>query len=93
MTEAFKHVFAIRLSLGDPDYVDISGPQSALMSDAYMGGLQKNSSAWGVLPLGVYGGLYNIDNAPGSQVEDKGTTHLSTLDSCGNAVALTSTSK
>ena len=40
LIEAMKHTFAIRLFLGDPLFVNISGPTNALFSDEYMRNLQ-----------------------------------------------------
>jgi gamma-glutamyltranspeptidase/glutathione hydrolase/leukotriene-C4 hydrolase len=86
-----KHTFALRLSLGDPEYVNVTAPQAALLSAEYMGQLQRASRAGWTLPLGWYGGAFNISSAPGAVVTDHGTSHVSTLDAWGNAVALTST--
>lgn len=88
LVEAMKHCFAIRQSLGDPDFVNITGPVSALLSDSYMRALQLNSSDSKVLPLLQYGGDYNYQRAA---TKDAGTSHLSVLDRYGNAVAITST--
>lgn len=92
LVEAMKHAFAIRLSLGDPDFVDTTGPIAALLDKGYMGNLRNLTSDSTVLPLDDYGGTYNL-NAAGRRLlpEDHGTTHLSVLDSEGNAVAITST--
>lgn len=90
LAEAFKHVFAIRLNLGDPDYVNTTDARNALLDLNYMTRLQKETSDDNVLPLDEYGGIYNITRA-NSLVVDHGTTHLSVIDSYGNAVALTST--
>lgn len=92
LVEAMKHTFAIRLSLGDPDFVDTTGPIAALLDKEYMANLRNMTSDTGVLPLEDYGGTYNLD-AAGRRLlpEDHGTTHLSVLDSHGNAVAITST--
>ena len=86
-----KHTFAIRLSLGDPEYVNVTAPQAALRSAEYMADLQRASRAGWTLPLGRYGGAFNISSAPGASIADHGTSHISTLDAWGNAVALTST--
>lgn len=89
LVEAMKHGFAIRLSLADPEYFNVSRPVNALLSDAYMATLQRElSSDSSVQELSVYGGTYNMQNAG---TKDAGTTHLSVIDPLGNAVSLTST--
>ncbi len=88
LAEAFKHAFAIRMSLGDPLYVNSTGPISALLSDEFMESLQKVTSDDSCLPMEMYGGKYNCHYAASM---DSGTTHLSILDSDGMAVAITST--
>ncbi len=88
LTEAFKHGFAIRMSLGDPLYVNSTGPISALLSDDFMKSLQEETSDDDCLPVGMYGGKYNCYYATSA---DSGTTHLSIVDSDGMAVAITST--
>lgn len=76
------------MSLGDPDYVNSTEAQQALISEDYMTQLQWITSDDGVLPLGIYGGEFNISR---TVKEDHGTTHLSVIDKDGNAVAFTST--
>lgn len=88
LVEGYKHCFAIRLSLGDPSYVNTSAAMNALLSDSYMSALADETSDSGVLSLYSYGGKFDIDYA---NTEDHGTTHLSVLDSQGNAVGITST--
>lgn len=88
LAEAFKHGFAIRMSLGDPLYVNSTGPTSALLSNDYMKSLQEKTYDDDCLPVGMYGGKYNCHYASSM---DSGTTHLSILDSDGMAVAITST--
>jgi len=79
----------MRLSLGDPDFVNISAVTAALLSDDYMAGLQRGTSDYAVLPeLDLYGGEFNLKFAG---TNDAGTTHLSVMDSDGNAVSITST--
>jgi gamma-glutamyltranspeptidase/glutathione hydrolase/leukotriene-C4 hydrolase len=73
LAEAFKHVFAIRMSLGDPSFVNTSNALDSLLSENYMKNLQLNTSDFSVLPLNQYGGLYN---AQFSTKVDHGTTHI-----------------
>lgn len=91
LTEAMKHTFAIRMNLGDPDYVNVSDAIDALQNKTYMNNLRKITSDDGVLSLGEYGGKFNIDTSRRYLPEDHGTTHLSVIDSMGNTVAITST--
>jgi gamma-glutamyltranspeptidase/glutathione hydrolase/leukotriene-C4 hydrolase len=88
LAEAMNHAFAIRISLGDPAFVNTTGPIDALLSENYMGELRGITSDTHCLSLIEYGGKYNYTHA---SIEDHGTTHLSVVDSKGNAVALTST--
>ena len=90
LVECMKHVFAIRMHLGDPSYVNVTGPVGALLSDAYMAHLQQHLTDDAAVQdsLDSYGGLYHMDRAP---TQDGGTSHLSVVDPWGNAVALTST--
>jgi gamma-glutamyltranspeptidase/glutathione hydrolase/leukotriene-C4 hydrolase len=92
LVEAMKHAFAIRLSLGDPDFVNTTGPISALLDKEYMGNLRSITKDGEVLDIDSYGGVYNLA-AVGRRLlpEDHGTTHLSVVDKYGNAVGLTST--
>jgi gamma-glutamyltranspeptidase/glutathione hydrolase/leukotriene-C4 hydrolase len=91
LVEAFKNVFAIRMSLGDPAFVNTTGPISALTSRNYIGSLRARVNDAHVLPLSEYGGLYNIGKSRRFLPADHGTSHLSVIDVNGNAVSLTST--
>jgi gamma-glutamyltranspeptidase len=97
LVEAFNHVFAMRLSLADPSFVNTTGVTAAMLSAAYMGRLRAATSDRAVLPRwDRYGGRYNLtyaarQTAGGALPTDHGTTHISVLDRWGNAVALTST--
>jgi gamma-glutamyltranspeptidase len=88
LAEAMKHAFAIRLNLGDPAFVNTTGPIEALLSSEYMSALREKTSDYHVLNLEEYGGLYNTKYA---STQDHGTTSLSVLDKWGNAVSITST--
>jgi len=96
IAEALKLSFADTLAyVGDPDFVSV--PAAQLIDKPYAGKLRKRidptPSAWyqrapwhwfeGPKPLRVVG--------PGLSARDAGTTHLSTSDAAGNAVALTMT--
>lgn len=90
LVEAMKHAFAMRLSLGDPDYVNTTAVSNALLSDDYMASLAATSySNQQALDIGQYGGEYNYHHI--ASQEDHGTSHLSVVDRWGNAVSMTST--
>jgi gamma-glutamyltranspeptidase/glutathione hydrolase len=84
VAEAMKLAFADRAAwLGDPDFVPV--PVERLTAKDYAAGLRARIDTSG-----------NPDSAlevrgPGLPAEDAGTTHLSTADAAGNAVALTMT--
>lgn len=88
LIEGMKHVFAIRLALGDPDYVNTTAPFDALLSDTYMEHLRSLSSDTHTLPLDNYGGVFNVTY---STTTDHGTSHISVFDASGRAVSMTST--
>lgn len=83
LTEAMKHGFADRASsFGDPDYVSV--PVERLISKGYAADLRATVDGARTKPTWAYG-------SPGLSVrDDQGTTHVSVVDSHGNAVALTS---
>eukprot|EP00605_Chrysophyceae_sp_TOSAG23-4_P002488 GSChrysophyteH1.ASY1.ANO1.2751.1 assembled CDS len=87
----FKNAFAIRLMLGDPHFVNTTGPIDALTSASYMGNLRSKTNDSSVLDLNQYGGVYNISEADRFLPDDHGTSHLSIVDNSGNAIAITST--
>jgi gamma-glutamyltranspeptidase/glutathione hydrolase len=81
VVEAMKLAFADRAAwLGDPDFVDV--PVARLTSKEYAARLRARIRPEGPA-LEVKGS--------GLPSEDAGTTHLSTADAAGNAVALTMT--
>lgn len=90
LVEGMKHVFAMRLNLGDPQYVNVTAVYDALQSDAYMSNLQERTTKHHtVFPsLFEYGGEFNMKY---TTPEDKGTSHISVVDRHGNAVAMTTT--
>jgi len=81
LVEAMKLAFADRAAwYGDPDFVEV--PLAELTSKAYAERLRARIAADGPA-IEVKG--------PGVPPQDAGTTHLSTADAAGNAVALTMT--
>lgn len=92
IVEVLKHGFAMRMSLGDPDYVNATGAHNALLSMEYMTHLQSDltNDRHVQSSLGVYGGVYNLSHAS-ALTEDHGTSHISVVDAQGNALSMTST--
>ncbi|XP_041008161.1 glutathione hydrolase 1 [Juglans microcarpa x Juglans regia] len=82
--EALKHVFAVRMNLGDPDYVDVSRVLSDMLSLKFAKDLQKTINDNKTFDPGHYGGRWN-------QIRDHGTSHMSIIDREQNAVSMTST--
>ncbi len=87
LTEALKHAFADRARhLGDPDFVKV--PVARLTSRAYADKLAARIS-YGTHKIESYGSMETKPKAPA--VDKPGTSHLSVVDSAGNAVAMTTT--
>lgn len=88
LTEALKHSFADRSRyLADPTFVDV--PVLALTSQSNTRDLASRIDMSRTQPIDSYG-----SKMPGGAVEttrDAGTSHLSAVDSWGNAVACTET--
>jgi gamma-glutamyltranspeptidase/glutathione hydrolase len=81
VVEAMKLAFADRAAwLGDPDFVEV--PVARLTSKEYAAGLRER-----IRPAGP---AIEVKGS-GIPPQDAGTTHLSTADAAGNAVALTMT--
>ncbi|MEM7412297.1 MAG: gamma-glutamyltransferase [Myxococcota bacterium] len=92
ITEAMKLAFADRAAfLGDPDFVDV--PTERLISKDYAAGLRRlvDPPWWRQAPWNWGSERALTVPGPGLGHEDAGTTHLSTSDDAGNAVALTMT--
>lgn len=88
LAEAMKHIFAIRMSLADPSFVNDSEARRAINDIDYINSLRKSSSDTQILEKSRYGGKYNATYA---QIIDSGTTHISIIDNEGNSVSMTST--
>lgn len=92
VAEAEKLAFADRdRYVADPDFVSVP---PGLLDAAYLdrrGALISEQGAMPRPPPGVPPGLGRQTRGVDTSVESAGTTHLSVIDSDGNAVALTST--
>ncbi|GAQ91012.1 gamma-glutamyltranspeptidase [Klebsormidium nitens] len=84
IAEAFKHAFAMRMSLGDPEFVDVTAVLADMLSSDFAAQVRANISDDRTFPPEYYGGKW-------SQLDDHGTSHVSIVDSERNAVALTTT--
>ena len=92
ITEAMKFAFADRAAfLGDPDFVEV--PTERLISKSYAATLRRRIDPpwWQRAPWDWGRERALVVVGPGVGHEDAGTTHLSTTDDAGNAVALTMT--
>jgi len=93
IAEAMKFAFADRAAfLGDSDFVDV--PVDALIAPDYGARLRAkiNPPFWRRAPW-TWGRCERVVKlrGPGLPLNDSGTTHLSTTDAAGGAVALTMT--
>ncbi|WJX33801.1 Gamma-glutamyltranspeptidase 1 [Trifolium repens] len=82
--EALKHVFAVRMNLGDPDFVNITEVLSDMLSTKFAKVLKKDINDNMTYNSSHYGGKWN-------QLNDHGTSHLSIIDFERNAVSMTTT--
>ncbi|XP_045809618.1 glutathione hydrolase 1-like isoform X1 [Trifolium pratense] len=82
--EALKHVFAVRMNLGDPDFVNITAVLSDMLSTKFAKVLKKDINDNMTYNSSHYGGKWN-------QINDHGTSHLSIIDFERNAVSMTTT--
>ncbi|XP_042450231.1 glutathione hydrolase 1-like isoform X1 [Zingiber officinale] len=82
--ESLKHVFAIRMNLGDPDFHNVTQVLSDMLSPKFAEELRKTIFDNRTFPPDYYGGRWNI-------IRDHGTSHLSIVDHERNAVSITST--
>lgn len=84
MVEAFKHVFAVRMNLGDPDFVNVTDVLTDMLNATFAAELQKLIYDNGTFSPTYYGGRW-------SQLEDHGTSHFNIVDQDRNVVSMTTT--
>ncbi|CAI0543679.1 unnamed protein product [Linum tenue] len=84
LIESLKHMFALRMNLGDPDFVDISEVQAEMLSPAFGEKIQKLIFDNTTFPPEYYMHKW-------SQLRDHGTSHLCIVDGERNAVSMTTT--
>ncbi|KAM2568161.1 hypothetical protein TB2_008441 [Malus domestica] len=82
--ESLKHVFAVRMNLGDPEFVNVTKVLADMLSPKFAKELKKTIYDNMTFDPSHYGGRW-------SQINDHGTSHLSIVDPQGNAVSMTST--
>ncbi|EOX92239.1 Gamma-glutamyl transpeptidase 1 isoform 2 [Theobroma cacao] len=84
LIEALKHAFAVRMNLGDPDFVDVSKVVADMLSPKFAEELKKTIYDNMTFGPGHYGGRWN-------QIHDHGTSHVAIVDIKRNAVSMTNT--
>ncbi|GLU09987.1 hypothetical protein SLE2022_268190 [Rubroshorea leprosula] len=84
LIEAMKHMFAIRMNLGDPDFVDVKESISKMLSPSYAKEVQQKILDNTTFPSDYY--MYRW-----SQLRDHGTSHFCIVDTDRNAVSMTTT--
>ncbi|MED6175655.1 Gamma-glutamyltranspeptidase 1 [Stylosanthes scabra] len=82
--EALKHVFSVRMNLGDPDFVNITAVLSDMLSPKFAKLLKNDINDNRTFGPDHYGGRWN-------QIQDHGTSHVSIIDGDRNAVSMTTT--
>lgn len=84
LIEALKHMFAIRMNLGDPDFVNISRTVSDMSSHSFAKEIQQKIFDNTTFPPEYY--MYSW-----SQLRDHGTSHFGIVDKDRNAISMTTT--
>ncbi|KAJ9541163.1 hypothetical protein OSB04_027669 [Centaurea solstitialis] len=82
--EAIKHAFAMRMNLGDPDFVNVEKDLDLMTSPKFAKQLKKTIYDNMTFDSAHYGGRWN-------QIEEHGTSHMSIIDKERNVVSMTST--
>ncbi|XP_028806490.1 glutathione hydrolase 3-like [Neltuma alba] len=84
LIEALKHTFAVRMNLGDPDFVNITSTVSDMLSPSFAKKIQQKILDNTTFPPEYYMNRWD-------QVRDHGTSHFCIVDADRNAVSLTTT--
>ncbi|KAL1917076.1 uncharacterized protein VTP21DRAFT_5274 [Calcarisporiella thermophila] len=84
IVEAFKHGFAARTELGDPEYINNKERMAEILTKGWADRVRRNISDERTFDPLYYNPKYDT-------IENHGTTHLSVVDKDGMAVSLTST--
>ncbi|KAL8223346.1 hypothetical protein R6Q57_018821 [Mikania cordata] len=82
--EALKHMFGLRMNLGDPNFVNISRTVSDMLSPTFAKNIQEK-----ILDNTTFSSAYYMPKW--SQLQDHGTSHFCIVDDERNAVSMTTT--
>ncbi|KAI3747427.1 hypothetical protein L6452_09884 [Arctium lappa] len=82
--EAIKHAYAMRMNLGDPDFVNIEKDLDLMTSPEFAKRLKETIYDNMTFDSAHYGGRWN-------QIEEHGTSHMSIVDKERNVVSMTCT--
>lgn len=85
IVEAFKHAFSIRAEMGDPDFVDMKNLTEKVLSEDFANKIRSKIDDTQTFENM---NIYNFKNL--TSRTHFGTSHLSIIDSEGNACSLTS---
>ncbi|CAN8254615.1 unnamed protein product [Cochlearia groenlandica] len=106
LAEALKHGFALRMNLGDPDFVDITKLVSDMLSPEFARNLKKKINDEKTFDPKYYGSKYVFSvlinyqisyliflfqTHRWNQIDEHGTSHISIIDSDRNVVSMTTT--
>ncbi|KAF9616013.1 hypothetical protein IFM89_027952 [Coptis chinensis] len=84
LIEALKHMFAIRMNLGDPDFINEASYVSDMLSPSFAKELREKIFDNTTFPSEYYMSRW-------SQLKDHGTSHFCIVDAERNAVSMTTT--
>ncbi|KAI3967472.1 hypothetical protein MKX01_012282 [Papaver californicum] len=84
LIEALKHMFAIRMNLGDPKFVNTTQYESEMLSPSFAAKLRNKIFDNTTFPPDYYLNKW-------SQLQDHGTSHFCIVDAERNAVSMTTT--
>ncbi|KAM7257039.1 hypothetical protein ACFE04_012780 [Oxalis oulophora] len=84
LIEALKHMFAVRMNLGDPNFMNVTVFASEMLSPSYAKLIQQKILDNTTFPPEYYRYRWG-------QLKDHGTSHFCIVDNDRNAVSMTST--
>ncbi|CAA0814302.1 Gamma-glutamyltranspeptidase 3 [Striga hermonthica] len=84
LIEALKHMFALRMDLGDPDFVNVTKTVSNMLSPSFARSIREK-----ILDNTTFPPEYYLPRW--IQLRDHGTSHFCVVDSERNAVSMTTT--
>ncbi|KAE8688437.1 Gamma-glutamyltranspeptidase 3 [Hibiscus syriacus] len=84
LIEALKHMFAERMNLGDPDFINVTEYVSEMLSISYAKQIQEKIVDDTTFPASYYMCRW-------SQLRDHGTSHFCVVDAERDAVSMTTT--